>query len=93
MSDAPPLAVEAAAKAVHDIVCLSHPGHCDGEPLEVHHDAAVAALAAAEKVWPHDPPARDAASTITCSTERAWSPVHRVRASPRGIGFTGDVNA
>lgn len=59
LPDIPQVAVDAVATALTD-------AHHFSEPYAA--DLARTCLEAAEQAWPHDPPGRDAASTISATT-------------------------
>src|ERR1700756_4982262 len=98
MTDIPPEAVQAAAEVICVAVCGIGATTCTR--WREHLAAATDALAAAEGVWPHNPPGRDLASTTATRADLRLPPETRrpARPPPRvpkydaggGIGFLGD---
>lgn len=84
MSDIPQHAIDAAAQALDDGILPGALRFDEGVSRRI----ACRILEAAEQAWPHEPPQHDPASTISCTTERAWAPT--TQAHGHAFGFSRD---
>jgi hypothetical protein len=91
MTGFPPGVIEHVAQVLHEAGLLNNAGYIPGDETR----AAEVALAAAEEVWPHDPPKRDLTGTTAGEFGRGpQEHAYRRRSQPRRVhpfGFSRDV--